>query len=145
MAKRKFLTLLIVALLPLFAFAQNKVKVSGKVTDNFGTPIPGATVMISGTTTGTITDQDGQYTLEAPSDGSLVAQFIGFDPEELLVNNQTTINFMLFESNTELEELVVIGYGTMKKKDVTSSITTVTAEDLNRGVYTDPGSMLQGT
>ncbi|MBR6251363.1 MAG: TonB-dependent receptor plug domain-containing protein, partial [Bacteroidales bacterium] len=144
MAKRKFLTLLIVALLPLFAFAQNKVKVSGKVTDNFGTPIPGATVMISGTTTGTITDQDGQYTLEAPSDGSLVAQFIGFDPEELLVNNQTTINFMLFESNTELEELVVIGYGTMKKKDVTSSITTVTAEDLNRGVYTDPGSMLQG-
>lgn len=144
MEKRKLLILIIVALLPLFAVAQSTVKVSGKVTDNFGSPIPGATVMVSGTTTGTITDQDGQYTLEAPSDGALVAQFIGFDPEELSVNNQTTINFMLFESNTELEELVVIGYGTMKKKDVTSSITTVTAEDLNRGVYTDPGSMLQG-
>ncbi|MBP5418508.1 MAG: TonB-dependent receptor [Bacteroidales bacterium] len=144
MEKRKLLILIIVALLPLFAVAQSTVKVSGKVTDNFGNPIPGATVMVSGTTTGTITDQDGQYTLEAPSDGALVAQFIGFDPEDLSVNNQTTINFMLFESNTELEELVVIGYGTMKKKDVTSSITTISAKELNKGVFTDPGSMLQG-
>ncbi len=144
MEKRKLLILIIVALLPLLAVAQSTVKVSGKVTDNFGNPIPGATVMVSGTTTGTITDQDGQYTLEVSSDGALVAQFIGFDPEELSVNNQTTINFMLFESNTELEELVVIGYGTMKKKDVTSSITTISAKELNKGVFTDPGSMLQG-
>lgn len=78
------------------------------------------------------------------SNATLLFSFIGYEAEEIMVNGQNQIDVAMLESLEMLQDIVVIGYGTMKRKDVTSSITTVSAEDLNQGVYTDPAQLLQG-
>ena len=121
-------------------FAQSKV--SGTVKDANGDPLIGVSVMEVGTNNGAVTDINGNYTLNVKPGAKLKLSYIGFTPQTVKAGSNSQI--VLQEDNTALNEVVVVGYGTMRRKDVTSSITTVKAEDLNQGVFTDPGQMLQG-
>ena len=121
-------------------FAQSKV--SGTVKDANGEPLIGVSVMEVGTNNGVVTDINGNYTLNVKPGAKLKLSYIGFTPQTVKAGSNSQI--VLQEDNTALNEVVVVGYGTMRRKDVTSSITTVKAEDLNQGVFTDPGQMLQG-
>ena len=120
--------------------AQNKV--SGTVVDASGEPLIGVSVLEDGTTNGGITDFDGKFTLTVKSGAKLTFSYVGYTSQTLAAANGMKVT--LQEDNTVLNEVVVVGYGTMRRKDVTSSITTVQAKDLNKGVFTDPASMLQG-
>lgn len=120
--------------------AQNKV--SGTVLDATGEPLIGVSVLEAGTSNGVVTDFDGNFTLTVKQGAQLAFSYVGYTSQTLAARNGMKVT--LQEDNTVLNEVVVVGYGTMRRKDVTSSITTVKAEDLNRGVFTDPGQMLQG-
>ena len=117
-------------------------KVSGTVLDATGEPLIGVSVLEAGTTNGVVTDFDGNFTLTVKQGAQLTFSYIGYISQTLAAANGMKVT--LEEDNKVLNEVVVVGYGTMRRKDVTSSITTVKAEDLNRGVFTDPGQMLQG-
>ncbi len=123
------------------AFAQSKV--SGVVNDSNGEPLIGVTVMEVGTQNGAVTDMDGRYSINVAQGKSLQFSYVGYTSQTLRVNG-SQLNVTLEEDNKTLNEVVVVGYGTMRRKDVTSSITTVQAKDLNKGVFADPASMLQG-
>jgi iron complex outermembrane receptor protein len=134
----------VMLLLPLVMFAQQAVK--GKVTEAAGgTALPGVGVIIKGTTIGTATDFDGNYTLEKvkPSD-VLVFSYVGFNTQSVTVGNNTTINIILTESAESLDEVVIIGYGTTTIKDATGSVAAVTAKDFNKGNIVTPASLIQG-
>ena len=139
---RKVALTAVVALLSLSAaFAQ--VRVSGTVYDKNGEALAGAGVVEKGTTNGAVTDLDGRYQLTAREGATLEVSFIGFETQEVAAK-AGTLDIILSEDTNILDDVVVIGYGSTTRKDVTSSITTVKSEDLNLGVYTDPASLLQG-
>lgn len=121
-------------------FAQSNV--SGTVKDANGEPLIGVSVLEVGTQNGAVTDMYGNYKLNVKPGAKLKISYIGFTPQTVKAGSNSQI--VLQEDNTALNEVVVVGYGTMRRKDVTSSITTVKAEYLNQGVFTDPGQMLQG-
>lgn len=123
------------------AFAQNKV--TGTVTDKAGEPLIGVNVLESGTSNGCITDIDGKYSLNVEKGKTLIFSFIGYSKQEVKVT-QNVMNVTMNEDTELLDEVVVIGYGSISRKDVTSSISTVKSKDLNVGAYTDPGQLLQG-
>ncbi|MBQ6576755.1 MAG: TonB-dependent receptor [Bacteroidales bacterium] len=110
------------------AFAQNRV--TGKVTDASGEPIPGVSVLVKGTTNGTITDLDGNYSLSVPTGSSLTVSCIGFVTQDVLVGDRSIINVTLEEDALHLEETVVIGYGVQKKVNLTGSVSSVSSEEL---------------
>ncbi len=124
------------------AFAQTQ-QVKGTVLDNLGEPLAGVNIVEKGTTNGTLTDIDGNFALNVARGKTLVFSFIGYRTTEVVVSG-TTLNVTLEEDSELLEDVVVIGYGSMQRKDLTSSITTVKAKDLNTGVFSDAASMLQG-
>ncbi len=110
---------------------QQQRSVSGKVTDRVGLPLPGVTVVIQGTTQGTITDSNGNYVLNNISDNStLVFSFVGMRSQETFVGNLAIINVTLVEETIGIEEVVAIGYGTMKKSDVTGAVSSVVTESI---------------
>lgn len=118
--------------------------VSGVVSDASG-PIPGVNVVVKGTTTGTQTDFDGNYSLNVSSaDAVLVFSFLGYATQEIPVNGQSTINVTLSEDVAQLNEVVVVGYGSTTKKEITSSVTKVSEEDFNQGTINNPSELLQG-
>jgi iron complex outermembrane receptor protein len=120
--------------------------VSGTVTDDTGEPIIGANIVLKGNPAiGTVTDLDGHFTLSVPPDATLTFSYIGFLSRDYRVAPQDrTLTITLQQDNTLLAEVVVVGYGTMRRKDITSSITTLQADKLNRGLFTDPSQLLQG-
>jgi TonB-linked SusC/RagA family outer membrane protein len=107
--------------------------VQGTLTDSNGEePLIGATVSVLGTTIGTITDVDGNYTLEVPDDNStLQISYVGYATQEVLVGNQSRINIILLPDSKTLDEIVVVGYGTQRKRDVTAAISTISAENIS--------------
>ncbi len=116
----------------LTASLQQQKSVSGKVTDSSGAPLPGVTVIIKSTTNGTITNSDGNYTLSGVSgDARLVFSFVGMKSQEISVAGKTTINITMTEETIGLEEVVAIGYGTMKKSDLTGSVSSVSSEKID--------------
>lgn len=117
--------------------------VTGTVTDQAGEPLIGASVMVPGTTVGTSTDVDGNFKINVAQGKKIRVSYVGYVTKEVVVKG-TNLTIALKEDNEVLDEVVVIGYGTMKKKDLTGSITTVNSKDLNIGSYTDPGQLLQG-
>lgn len=126
------------------AMAQ-QVTVSGTVIDaGFGDPLPGVTVAIKGTTSGTITTPDGTFTLTTNKGDVLVFSFIGFTSQEVTIGDQQRINIQLQPDIIGMEEVVVIGYGTAKKKDLTGSVQTVSAKDFNQGAINSPQQLLNG-
>lgn len=142
--RKTFLTL-VAMLLAIPAFAQT-VNLSGQVTDESGEPLIGATVMIQGTNKGTATDFDGNYSIpNAPAMGTIVVSYIGYTTQQIPINGQFTINVVLKDDTQSLDELVVVGYGTMKKNDVTGSVSTVGTEKLNAKGAASVLENLQGT
>lgn len=126
-----------------FAFAQAQT-VSGTVTDG-QMPIPGINIVIQGTSTGTTTDFDGFYTLDnVPADAVLVFSFVGYGTQEIPVNGRSTINVTMEEDAAALSEVVVIGYGSVVKRDATGAVATVSSEDFNQGVIASPEELIQG-
>lgn len=124
------------------AFAQ--LSISGTVTDENG-PLPGVSVVVKGTSIGTQTDMDGKYTIEAgDEDAVLVFSFMGYASQEIPVNGRTAIDVVLTQDLAELEEVVVVGYGTQRKQDLTGAITSVSTEDFNKGPLTAPDQLIQG-
>jgi len=123
-------------------FAQ---KVSGVVTSSTdGEPMPGVAIMVKGTSTGVVTDIDGNYSINVPADGTLIFSFIGFSTQEIVVGNQTTIDVVLEEETAMLEDLVVIGYGVQKKSVVTAAIAKVSADDLTLSAPVRVDNALKG-
>lgn len=110
-------------------FAQEK-SITGKVADANGEPLVGVSVVIQGTTTGTVTNFDGEYSLLAAAGNSLQFSFIGFVTQTIEIGNQTEINVVMEEQATDLDEVVVVGYGTMKKSDLTGSVGSISTESL---------------
>ena len=106
------------------------VTVTGQVLDETGLPLPGATVSVAGTTAGTITDIDGKYSITVSETADLIFSYIGYEPQRIAVGSQTVINVTLSPDATALEEVVVIGYGTTKRSDLTGSVGSVGAEAL---------------
>ncbi|WP_290271009.1 SusC/RagA family TonB-linked outer membrane protein [Algibacter miyuki] len=124
------------------AWAQSKV--SGTVTDNQNVPIPGVNIILKGTSTGAATDFDGEYQISAKKGDVVVFSFMGFVTKELTYNGQATLNVQLEEDAAELEEVVLVGYGGVKSKDLTGSVKVIGAKDFNSGVSNSPGQLLQG-
>ena len=124
---------------------EQKITVSGNITDNDGGALPGVNITIKGTTVGTSTDFDGNYKLNVDSeDAVLVFSFIGYVTKEIEVGNKTNINVVLSEDVTGLDEVVVVGYGTVKKSDVTGALSSVTSEELNEIPVYNVNQALQG-
>jgi len=122
-----------------------QITVTGKVTDALdGTTLPGVNVLVEGTTTGTSTNVDGEYSIRVNPDAILVFSFIGYLEQKIPVDNRTTINVDLEVNVMEIAEVVTIGYGTVKKDDLTGSVAAVTAKDFNRGSITSPQELLVG-
>lgn len=120
--------------------------ISGTVLDaSLGDPVPGATVIVKGTTRGTATDLDGKFTLPLQAeDQILVISFVGYLTQEIEIGNQTTVTVNLEEDIQSLQEAVVIGYGSQDKKEITSAVVGVKPEDFNRGNVSNPAQLLQG-
>lgn len=135
--------LFLLCLIPIWAFAQN-ITVKGTVKDGAGETIIGASVVEKGTTNGTITDFDGNFTLNVPSNSTLQISFVGYKTQEIAVSGKTTINVTLSEDTQMLDDVVVVGYGTQKKEDLTSAISTLSPKE----VLKSPGGItdaLQGS
>lgn len=132
----KFLLLWLVGiLLSVQAFAQS-LTVQGNVKDNTGMGVIGANILVKGTTNGTITDFDGNFTLNAQKGDIIVISFIGYKTQELPA--ASTMNVVLKDDSEVLEDVVVIGYGSVKKSDLSGSVVAVKAEEMNRGAVTSP-------
>ena len=123
---------------------QAQTTVSGKVSDKDG-PIPGVNVSIKGTKTGTVTDMDGVFTLKSvPTNGVLIFSFIGYNKKEIAVNKQSKINVILESEITTLNNVVVVGYGSMKRADLTGAVSSVSSESFKQSVSTTIDQVLQG-
>ncbi len=122
---------------------QAQQTITGTVTDELG-PVAGANIVVQGTTNGTQTDFDGNFTIETSSTAVLVISYIGYATQNVTVGNQTTINVQLAEDASQLEEVVVIGYGTAKKKDVTGAVSRVSSESFENQPITRVEEALQG-
>ncbi|MBL3655250.1 SusC/RagA family TonB-linked outer membrane protein [Fulvivirga sediminis] len=119
--------------------------VKGIVKDEEGNPLPGVNILIKGTSQGTITDFEGNFSIEVPDESSvLIFSFIGYIKEEVTVQNQTNLNIMLMPDVTSLTEVVVIGYGTQEKSDVTGSVASISEKDFNPGQVTSPDQLISG-
>ena len=118
--------------------------VTGRVTDEKGEGLPGVTVLVKGTTTGTSTDVDGNFSLDAPANATLVISSVGFTTQEIAVDNQTTINVRLATNTQNLSEAVVVGYITQERQNVTGSVATLGATEVRRAPVASVGEAIQG-
>ncbi len=138
------LSLILVALLAISGYAQQGA-VSGTVTDaEDGMGLPGASILIQGTTTGTTTDIDGKFSLMVGPNTVLEISYVSYVTQVITVQPNTTVNIALKSDTETLDEVIVIGYGVQKKEDKTGAVSTVEAAELNRGTLTDPIQALQG-
>ncbi len=126
------------------AFAQ-EVAITGRITDgSTGESLPGVNILLKGTSAGTTTDLDGRFSLPAPTNGTLVVSFIGYTTQEIAIEGRTTIDVGLAASAEQLSEVVVIGYGSVEKKDVTGGIAKVTSVDFNKGLINGADQLIAG-
>ncbi len=123
---------------------QNKKEITGVVTDTDGLPLIGASIVEKGTTNGTVADLDGKFSLSTSSGSTLSISYLGYVEQEIKTEGQQTFTIILKEDTQTLEEVVVVGYGTMRKKEVTGAVARVIAEDINKLSTSDVGSALQG-
>lgn len=141
--QRKWLVALLLQT-SMMAWSQD-ITIKGKVVDNMNEPMIGVTITVDGhQQTGVITDFDGNYSIKAPANATLKFSYIGFDDKKVAVGNKTTVNVTMVENNSELQEVVVVGYGTQKKASLTGSIETVNGKALDSRAVTNVGLALQG-
>ncbi|MGB4415941.1 MAG: TonB-dependent receptor [Paludibacter sp.] len=124
--------------------SSNPKKITGKVTDEKGVPIIGANILLDGTSIGTISDVDGNFNIEAPENGLVTVTYIGYIPQKIDIAGKSFLNVLLQEDTKILNEVVVVGYGTQKKVNLTGSVSMITAEDLNSRPVSSVSSGLQG-
>jgi TonB-dependent starch-binding outer membrane protein SusC len=142
--KSGFLSLILFGFAISLTFAQ-ETTVTGMVSSEAEGPIPGVNIVIQGTTQGAVTDVDGNFSITVPGpDAVLVFTSIGYAPQNIVVGNQTSITVILTEDVMALDEIVVIGYGTQKKKELTSAISNVKSEEFNKGSVNNPAQLVQG-
>lgn len=135
---------LLMAMAASAAYGQSKA-VSGTVTSGEdGSTLPGVNIIEKGTANGTVTDADGKYSINVADNATLVFTFVGFTTQEVPVGQQTSVNVTLSADVQALTEVVVVGYGTQEKKEITSSVASVKAEDFNKGTVNNPIQLLQG-
>ncbi len=126
------------------AMAQNGT-VRGTIVDaSDGSPLPGATVLVKGTSNGTVTDMNGKFSIQVQGNATLVFSYVGYETQEVSVKPNSTVNIKLKPSAANLNELVVIGYGAVKKKDATGSVTAIDSKSFNKGAITSPADLLAG-
>jgi iron complex outermembrane receptor protein len=136
--------LMMCALFSLNVLAQNARLISGAVLDVTGEPIIGASVVIKGSTIGTATDLDGKFELMATDNAVLVISYVGYVAQEVPVGTKSLFSIVMKEDTQVLGELVVIGYGSMKKSDLTGSITAIGEKDFQKGMVTNASSLITG-
>lgn len=142
--KRMLLLLLFSVCWALPSMAQNPITIRGRVADEKNQPIAGASVIVKGATGGTTTNERGEYQLSAPSNGTLVISSVGYPAKEILVGNKTTHNISLTATSTDLEQVVVVGYGTQRREAVTGSVASIGGEKLREVPSTNITQALQG-
>ena len=144
MNRKMWLTMLMALCLALPALAQ-KVAIQGKVVDSAGEPLIGASVLAQGTTVGVATDFDGNFTIQVAPDATLVVSYVGYEPQTVtLTEGQTRLVVTLQESSLMLDEVVAIGYGTVKKEDATGSVATVKPTEIQAGLSSSVQDLLVG-
>lgn len=140
----KHFVLLVLMSLSVSMVAQETITVKGTVKDATGDPLIGATVIVQGAKTGTITDLNGKYSIQAPSNGVLMFSYIGYTATKVNVNKRKEINLTLMDGTKELSDVVVIGYGSSKKIDLTGPVGSISSEALEKSVITTADQALQG-
>lgn len=120
------------------------IRIEGRVNDSEGKAIPGVSVVVPGSSIGTATDIDGRYSLSLPKGSKLRFSYIGFNSEEFSINDQSRLDVVLEENSEILNEVVVIGYGTAKRKDLTTAVSTISAQDLDERPITSAAQAIQG-
>ena len=120
------------------------IAVTGSVKNLAGEPLPGVTVMEKSTTNGVATNVDGKFTIQVLPGSTLLFSYVGYTTSEEAVNNRTTINVVLSETSIDLGEVVAIGYGTVKKGDLTGAVSNVSSDDFNMGLINSPAQLING-
>ncbi len=141
---RKSFALVLLAMLMPFSLLAQDIKVQGVVTDQTGETVIGATVMQKGTSNGTVTDLDGNFTLNVPADATLTISYIGFASQDIPVKGKTDFSIVMKDDNKTLSEVVVVGYGTMRKSDLTGAVGSLAAKDMESSPVANLGQAIQG-
>lgn len=141
--KRLYVFSLLTLLMPLGIVAQD-ISVQGSVKDGIGEPVVGATVRQKGSTKGAITDIDGNFTLEVPGNATLTISYVGFTTQDVAVNGKNQIDVVLKDDSQTLGEVVVVGYGTMRKSDLTGAVGSLGAKDIDDAPVANLGQAIQG-
>lgn len=139
----KFLLTVLVSVVSLGVWAQDK-QVTGKVKDASGTGMPGVSIAVKGTQRGANTDVDGNYKIAVPDNATLVFSFVGYKTQEVAVGNRAAVDVSLAEDNQVLNEVVVVGYGTQKRQEISGTVASVNSKDFNAGVVANPLAAIQG-
>ncbi len=126
------------------ARSQQDKQITGTVVDPLQEPLIGVSIRIKETTKGTVTDIDGRFVIEAPVGSTLIFSYIGFTTQEVVIENETNLNIVLSDDTKALNEVVVVGYGSSVKKDLTTAVVSVTSKDFLQGAVNDPMQMLDG-
>jgi TonB-linked SusC/RagA family outer membrane protein len=143
--KVRYLLLLPLVLLAFAGAQAQNTAVKGKVTDEKGDGLPGVTILLKGTTSGTTTDPNGDFSLNAPdASGILVVSFVGYLNKEVPLNNRTSVSVVLTPDAKSLEEVVVVGYGTQRKRDITSAVSNISMEDIGEVPASNVTRLIQG-
>ncbi|KJD34727.1 TonB-dependent receptor [Tamlana nanhaiensis] len=142
MKKLKFLSIVFALCFSLISWAQ--AEVSGVVLDPYNVPIPGVNVVVKGTQTGSVTDFDGNFTINASKGSVLVFSYVGYQTQEVTYNGEASLNIVLKEDLAKLDEVVVIGYGSVQKSDLTGSVSSVDSKTIEQANKVDAVSALQG-
>lgn len=125
-------------------YAQNTINISGRVSSSIGEPMIGASIMVKGTTNGTITDLDGNFRIETSPTATLIISYVGYVTQEVQIAGRKSINIILKDDTGLLEEIVVVGYGTQKKETLTGSVTSVKGDEIKRSPAPNVSTSLQG-
>ncbi len=143
-SKKMFFTLLLGALMTVSAFSQSPINVRGTVKDVAGESIIGASILLQGTTSGVVTDYDGNFSIQAPANGTLVISYVGYVTQTIAIQNRNQIDIILQEDTELLEEVVVIGYATGSTRTISGAVEKIGREDMNAGVVSNPLDALKG-
>lgn len=135
---------LLMAILSIFPLMAQQIEVAGTVSDKDGEPLIGASVLVVGAKLGAATDIDGNFSITAPANGKLQVSYVGYEPQTVNIDGRTTINIILEQNTSVLDEVVVVGYGTMDKKELTSAISHIGEKDFLTVSTLDPSMMIQG-
>ena len=141
--KTKINSFLFLLLIPILCFGQSSVKGTVSEEDS-GLPLPGVNVLVKGTSTGTTTDFDGNYQISANIGDVLVFSYVGFSTQEISFNGESALNVQLAEDASALDEVVLIGYGSVKKEDLTGAVDVVSSKEFNKGAIVSTDQLLQG-